>query len=97
MQVTTNDTLSFLCLMVFCSAICLGICEALLISVLINLCLHFSYDKLQHNCDVKIMIYYFLNIVVTSKLRAWKRCFNRGGWAYSYRFSKVCDMKDCTL
>ena len=34
-----NGTLSFLCLMVSCSAICLGICDTLFISVVINLCL----------------------------------------------------------
>ena len=27
-----------------------------------------AYDKLMHSCDVKTMIYYFLNMVVTSKL-----------------------------
>ena len=25
-------------------------------------------DKLLHNCDIKAMIYYFLNMVVTSRL-----------------------------
>ena len=28
----------------------------------------FAYDKLMHSCDVKTMIYHFLNMVVTSKL-----------------------------
>ena len=27
-------------------------------------------DKLLHNCDIKAMIYYFLNMVVTSRLRS---------------------------
>ena len=27
-----------------------------------------AYDKLLHNCDVNIIIYYFLNIAVMSKL-----------------------------
>ena len=29
---------------------------------------HFAYDKLMNSCDVKAMIYHFVDLVVTSKL-----------------------------
>ena len=36
-----------------------------------------AYDKLMHSCDVKTMIYYFLNMVVTSN---YDLSFLEHGW-----------------
>ena len=66
----------------------------------------FAYDKLMHSCDVKTMIYHFLNMVVTSKLYI---SFFEHGWEtvfyhtytvkvyYNWLYATFDDIESCTF